>query len=41
MCLSIKDYLTFFGCLGFEPDIPHVPEVLDDVVLDVGTPVVL
>ena len=33
--------LTVLGGLGLEPDVPHVSEVFDDVVLDVGAAVVL
>jgi hypothetical protein len=33
--------LAFLGGFGLEPDVPDVSEVLDDVVLDVGSSVVL
>ena len=32
--------LALFGGLGLEPDVPHVAEVFEDVVLDLGTAVV-
>jgi hypothetical protein len=33
--------LAFLGGFGLEPDVPDVSEVLDDVVLHVGSTVVL